>query len=159
MAEMRHGEGCRFRGMVVGREASLGHEYCICDPHGTKHRALVLAVEKDRRRSVLWQDEVWFDKSGSEFRLEDLSLRWKRNILAFLDARAPMLQASWLARTCLGPQPSGEAATDAFDQMLDEAMSESPTKWLYQTPLVERLEHLIRIGQDGPLDRASDAIS
>lgn len=158
MTEMTHGEGCRFRGMTLG-EVHLNHHHCICDPHGDKARQLARFIEKDRRRSVLWQDEVWFDRSGAEFRLEDLSLRWKRNILSFLEARASNLHMQWIAQTALGPQPSGEAASDAFGRMLDEAMSESPTKWLYQTPLVERLEHLIRIDQDGPLDRAPEPVS
>lgn len=148
----RHKSSCRFSGLTLA-EVSLNHDHCICDPHGTKHRALDLALEKDARRRVLSQDELWYPKEGGQVRLDEMSLRWKTNLLRFLERRAGALQDSAIQRLLSGPQPGGDMASDAFDSMVDAEIDAKPTTWLYRQPLVLKLEQLIREGHDGPVDR------
>lgn len=50
-----------------------------------------------------------------------------------------------------GPQPSGDAACDAFDSVVAEVLEMRPVTWLYSMPFVENLERLIREGHDGPI--------
>lgn len=147
----RHEERCAWRGQTLDK-ISLNDRLCICDPRGTKARASALFLEQWKRRHVLFQDEIWYPREGDPVRLDDMSLRWKRNLLAFLERHAPSLkqQAEF---ELMATTMNGEHAQDAVDQILSETLETKATTWLYQQPLVERLERLIREDHDGPVDR------
>lgn len=147
----RHEKGCAWSGMTLERR-SLNDRLCVCDPHGTKARAHAVFMERWNRRHVLMQDEVWYPKEGDPVRLDEMSLRWKKNLLAFLERRAEALKMS-AELELVGATMGGEHAQDAVDQILAETLETKATTWLYQQPLVEKLEQLIREGHDGPVDR------
>lgn len=148
----RHEKGCAWSGETLVRHP-LSDRYCICDPHGTKARALEVAMEKYDRRHVLYQGEVWYPKNGDPVRLVDMSLRWKRNLLAFLERRAPTLQDGYLTNTEWSLVGAAEHATDIVMAEVQRERELAPVTWLYRTPLVLQLEQLIREEQDGPVDR------
>lgn len=124
------------------------------DPEWTEQEMAYLRRQEilHSKRDVLSQDEVWYPKTGDPIRVDEMSLRYKKNVLAFLERRAPTLKAAYEWRMIAGPQPSGDAAQDAFDSAMGELFEMQPIKWLYRTPLVERLEQLVREGHDGPID-------
>lgn len=154
---MRHERRCAYSGAPVGPPGGSDHSVplsaglCICDPHGTKARAGERAVEAFNRRHVLWQTEVWYPKEGPAIRVDEMSLRYKQNVLKFLERRAPNLKASYEAELTFSPGVRGEHALDAVDAILTETFATRPVTWLYSTPLVDRLEALVRAGHDGPI--------
>lgn len=152
--QTHHVDACAFRGMTFA-EVAVDAELCCCDPTGEQARAVEAALQQWRRRAVLSQTEVWYPREGDPVRLDDMSLRWKRNLLAFLERRAPRLKASaeWQLVGWASSDRIGEHAADSLDAVLSETMDTLPLTWLYRQPLVERLEQLIREGHDGPVDR------
>jgi hypothetical protein len=150
----RHIRNCRFSGMTLA-EVSLVHEHCICDPHGAKARAGKLAYEKYLRRTVLYQDEVWYPREGDSVRLDEMSLRWKLNLVRFLERRAPQLQRSYLTNTEMSLIGAAEHAADQVMAEVQQDWELAPTTWLYRTPFMLRLEQLIRERHDGPEDRSN----
>jgi hypothetical protein len=155
---LKHEQGCMHGGQPIGPPGGPDHSiplsdrYCICDPHGDKKRAMERAFLRFQKRHVLWQEEVWYPKEGPAIFLTDMSLRYKGNVLRFLERRAPNLKAQYEMELTLSPGVQGEHALDAVDQILDETFEMLPTTWLYRTPFVLRLEQLIREGHDGPID-------
>lgn len=150
--QKRHQKECAHSGQPLDA-VSVNYPLCICDPDGSKRAAQEATLERLNRRNVLMQDKVWYPKDGDPVRLDEMSLRWKKNLLAFLDRRASALHESAVNAVIFGPRPGGDAACDAFDSMFDELMETRPTTWLYDQPLVVRLEQLIRENHDGPVDR------
>lgn len=124
---------------------------CTCDPFGRVEARAQAAILQRRKAHVLSQTEFWFTRDGRELRVDELSLRYKRSILAFLERRAPSLLAGWVSRTLDCASTASEHAADGLYRLADEAMSKRPVTWLYEQPLAERLEALIREGHDGPI--------
>lgn len=132
---------------------SLDDRMCSCDPRGDKARAAAIRHQKYRRAHVLEQDEVWFNKAGEEIRLEDMSNRYLRNVMNFLEQRAGYFHTRECLWICAAAaMPHGDGAQDALDQVAEEVMDMLPTTWLYRQPLLVRLEALVRSGHDGPID-------
>lgn len=118
-------------------------DLCICDPDGSEAQRHLDFLRQLRRRNVLDQAEVWFDRDGVEHRLGDLDLSHKVNILRFLKRRAPRLKFGYELRLATGVQPSGEAATDGFHQMLDQLAEQPTDEWFEQLPLVVELRRQV----------------
>lgn len=150
-----HTGGCRFAGLPISGRASLDHEHCCCDPDGSKAQAHLEFMRRYERRNVLSQTELWWPKGAPDdqpIRVEDMSLRYKKNLLAFLERRADHLKFRYELDMVSGPQPSGDGARDLFDRELTGVLEAKPVTWLYSMPFVENLERLVREEADGPID-------
>ena len=80
-----------------------------------------------------------------------MDLDHRRNLLAWLRSNASRLKDREYFSLCLGPQPSGDGATDCFDAMLAEIEHTPATEWLEQQTLVETLRELVE--SDAPVRR------
>lgn len=90
-----HGDSCRFAGMPFSRR-SRDHEHCCCDPDGSRAQAHADFMRRYTRRNVLSQTELWWPKGAPDdapIRVEDMSLQYKKNLLAFLE-RGPTTSSS-----------------------------------------------------------------
>lgn len=111
------------------------------------------ALRRYKAQHVLEQDQVWYNREGDEILLEDMSLRYLKNVLAFVERRAAFLKARAEAQLLFWcGQPHGDMAQDALDSILAEVLDQEPTTWLYGQPLVARLDYLVKIEHDGPFD-------
>lgn len=145
-----HTRACKYAGLKVEGRANLDDPECCCDPDGSRIQRHLDFMRRYRRTHVLWQEETWFNKDGDAIRVTDMSLTYKRNVLAFLERRAPRLKMAYEVELAFAPV-QGEMASDAIDDLLTETMDTLATTWLYRTPLVLRLEQLVREGHDGPI--------
>lgn len=94
----------------------------------------------------LHQDEVWTDRDGLEHRLDEMSHDYLLNVRRFLVRRAWWLEMQdtlALLSSVFGPQ--GDMATYHMERALDE-QSEDPEGWLLKTPLLRRIDALLRTG-------------
>jgi hypothetical protein len=87
-------------------------------------------------------DMPWTTKDGQEMTLGTMTRRHRQNLMALLERNARRLHDAHVWGMVLGPQPSGDAACDAFEQALDETMRDDPAEWLRGTPLWEALAWL-----------------
>jgi hypothetical protein len=91
----------------------------------------------------LYQAEVWVAQDGRELPLTAMTPEHRRNLLAFLRRNAARLKLSAEWDLALGPQPSGDAASDCFDSMCDQIARTPAAEWLEEQPLVGRLRELV----------------
>lgn len=94
---------------------------------------------------ILSQTEVWVDASGGRHRIQDMGLRYCQNVHAFLLRNAGTIADGIYAELMRGPEPMGDAASDAFDMMtgeLEEAIT-NPIPWIRRWPFIEALEERI----------------
>lgn len=106
--------------------------------------------ERNKRNRVLRQQDYWYDALGREVPLTSMSLRYKKNVVRYLERRAPLLQLQdGLASMSLLEQMS-ETNQDLLEAEIDFDMSKLPTTWLHEQPLLIMLERLIREGHDAP---------
>lgn len=77
-------------------------------------------------------------------RLRSMEPEHKRNLLAWLMKHADSLKTAEENRFMSGPMPSGDAATDGFDDVMGELLDKDSHEWLDEKPLVVRLRELIR---------------
>lgn len=124
----------------------------LADPEWDDEEKAFLAdaAERRRRREVLQQDEVWFDSLGREIQLTEMSMRYKKRVVAFLERRAPMLKLRYELRFMVSVDQMSEASQDAIGCEFDRILEQRPTTWLFQQPLLVRLERLIHDGHDAP---------
>lgn len=147
----------------TGLHQQAGVDCTFCDATG---RAIAIPappptltkeqlIEQWKRRHVLSQTEWWYPKQGDPVRLEAMSLRWKRNLLAFLVRRAPALHksAAWEMVLAAGTHNGGDMAQDALDDIAADLMDAEPLVWLHEQPFVRRLAELVDAEADGPEDR------
>lgn len=143
-------------GSVADREdmpgVSTDHELCCCDPYGDVAQSLRDSLRRWERRHVLTQDKVWWPKDADEpIRVKDMSVRYKRNVLAFLERRAPQLKlaADW---EIAGVQMNGEHAQDAVDAIAAAQYEMTVEEWFNDLPLIRKLRRHIRKGKGGAID-------
>lgn len=86
---------------------------------------------------TLFQGETWTDATGTEHRIDEMSARYCRNVIAFLDRQAQRIAFAVGFAMASGPQPTGEAANDCFDAAMADL--DDPVRWLHGTTLVEAL--------------------
>jgi hypothetical protein len=87
-------------------------------------------------RNNLHQAEVWVTADGRTVALVDMdvshrAIRWSESLAMATD-----------------PQPSGDAACDAFDSAFDELLRADPLEWIESTALVRELARLVADDQD-----------
>lgn len=96
------------------------------------------------RRELLFQDEYWVDGPGRIHRVADMDIKHAQNTYRYLTmadralAHLDLLISSYL----LGPGPSGDAATDAYEGELArlEAARSNPIGWIKELPLLVALQ-------------------
>lgn len=96
------------------------------------------------RRELLFQGEYWVDGQNRIHRVADMDIRHAQNVYRYLTdrdralAHLDVLISSYL----LGPGPSGDAATDAYEGELArlEAARKSPVTWAKGLPLLVALQ-------------------
>lgn len=116
---------------------------------------------------LLNQGHLWVDRGGRRHDIAEMSVRYKRNVIGFLERRARylvtmhgtgQLEAIFapIGREVLGERedgspvlgevvyggPRGEMAQDRFDWEMQRAQAEredDPVGWLRTTPLLRRL--------------------
>lgn len=93
----------------------------------------------------LYQDEVWTDAAGRELRIVDMEISYCRNVVAWLERRAPHIALRAGFAQASGPLPDEDtAAYDLVSEVLDrewQQQSDDPVGWLNDTPLVRALRY------------------
>lgn len=96
------------------------------------------------RRDLLFQSEYWVDGQHRIHRIADMDVRHAQNTYRYLTEkeRALVQLDSLISGYLLGPGPSGDAATDAYEGELArlEAARENPVAWAKELPLVVALQ-------------------
>jgi hypothetical protein len=94
---------------------------------------------------LLEQDVWWITKDKRAVRIEEMSESHVNNLYAFLLRRADMLKQRYEFNLIRGPQPSGDAACDAFDTGMSELFEQSASEWLLEQPLMKKLGQLVGV--------------
>lgn len=93
---------------------------------------------------LLSQDVWWITGDKRVIKLQDMILPHKKNLLAYLLRCAKRYKFQYTTSIIFGPQPSGDAANDCFDMMIDQLEEEDSLKWMLRQPFVVRLQKLIK---------------
>lgn len=107
---------------------------------------------------ILDQTDWWVPADGTPVALIEMSHRYKRNVHAFLLRRAPQIEFTYsLQMLGLGSALGGEAAQDAFENVMDEHDREvariGAKQWLRERPLLRELVYQCEVATyDGPVD-------
>lgn len=108
--------------------------------------------------ALLEQDQVWVDIKHNVHQIAEMSIRYKTNVVAFLERRAPGLCEKYAygeIQRYWTNGPNGQMAQDALEEELDRADDErraDPVAWLRSTKLMQRLAADIATGIDGDDD-------
>lgn len=96
------------------------------------------------RRDLLFQGEYWLDGQNRIHRVADMDIRHAQNVYRYLtDRDRALAHLDLLISTyLLGPGPSGDAATDAYEGELArlEAARSNPAAWVKELPLLMALQ-------------------
>ena len=126
---------------------------------------------------LLNQDSVWVDAQGKQHALAEMSVRYKDNVVRFIERRAAILAWKYglgeiesiyapIGREIIGMDdnnkprlgalimggPRGDAACDAVESFMDEgdrARLEDPVAWIRTTKLMQRLAADVATGVGG----------
>lgn len=123
-------------------------------------------AEMDESRSMIGvykllnQSDVWVDVKQRRHRVEEMSVRYKRNVIAFLERQAEHLETAYLfgqvaVVVAVGLPREGTAAFDIVTDELDCEVcqfDEEPLHWLRRTPLFSRLIEDVAAGRGGSDD-------
>jgi hypothetical protein len=88
---------------------------------------------------LLFQQEWWQPQRGPAVRILDMTDTHRWHTLRWLERRAASLKEAVAWSYATGPQPSGDAACDAFEWALLELDRTEPLTWLRSTELHEAL--------------------
>lgn len=92
------------------------------------------------RTDLLFQGEYWVDGPGRVHRIADMDIRHAQNTYRYLTEadRAMAYLDLLISGYLLGPGPSGDAATDAYEGELArlEAARSNPIEWMRELPLL-----------------------
>lgn len=127
----------------------------------TIEREVAAAIASDP--SVEWlppchfldQDEIWTDKEGNQHRIDEMSVRYKANVVAFLERRAVSMEfnyslgeARFIGGMAMHAQELAEdACGDEWERRMDD-----PVAWLRSTRLMKRLIDDVANGRGGEDD-------
>ncbi|MCK9901223.1 MULTISPECIES: hypothetical protein [Actinomycetes] len=96
---------------------------------------------------LLEQTEVWVDQTGHRHRLDEMDLRYLRNVRRYLERKAPEIREHSLLRAIKHPLPSGTQARQDVEAAIDRELladgPESATDYMAQFPLYRRIWDLI----------------
>lgn len=107
---------------------------------------------------LLEQADAWIDANGRRHQIDEMSVRYKANVVAFLERRAARLADFYGYGELIdySRHPAGgEMAQDAVESALadaDRARMEQPVEWLRGTRLVRRLLADVDAGRGGEDD-------
>jgi hypothetical protein len=97
---------------------------------------------------MLSQTETWVDGTGRPHLIENMSVRYKANVIAYLHRRANNLAVMYLAGAALEIDvPHGPASI-----AVPEETTDNPHEWLSRTPLMMRLMVDVAQGVGGSED-------
>jgi hypothetical protein len=107
--------------------------------------------------SLLDQDQIWIDGQGNRHDVAEMSVRYKANVIAFLERRAKLLEFHYSCGEALwfGSLDGGEMAMASLEDSMFEAQDErlkDPVAWLRSTRLVARLIADVNAGLGGEDD-------
>jgi len=107
-----------------------------------KFRRLGDLANRPSITTLLWQDEMWVDRLGTEMTLEQMTPDHRRNLLNLLEKNAENLHFRVGLRLS-SYSPQGEMASDDVDRMIDQHMDTDPVVALSQYPLIQRLRTMV----------------
>jgi hypothetical protein len=97
----------------------------------------------------LFQDEIWVSWEGQNgsrtllpIGLEEMSQRHRENVMTVLISKSASLKYQYEKNLIEGPQPRGDAASDAYDAAMQQLWDQDPEEWMEATPLYKRLAEL-----------------
>jgi hypothetical protein len=108
--------------------------------------------------ALLNQDQVWPDAQGNRHDISEMSVRYKANVVRYLERRAKHLAALYgygEIFVLMAEPPGGDMASDALDDALERADHErtnDPLGWLRRTTLLVRLIDDVDAGRGGEDD-------
>lgn len=106
-------------------------------------KALIERGQQVSLLAVLDQREVWIDKDRNTVTLDDMSPRYARNLIAWLNRRADrILLAAQMRLSRDAAAPHGDMAQDALDGALDNLLRANAEEWLEEQPLMQRLHEI-----------------
>jgi hypothetical protein len=92
-----------------------------------------------RLLDLLYQDKLWIDGECRTLTLKEMKPAHRRNLIAWLERKAERIKNAYEWSLACGPQPSGEMASDAFEQEQAALWEQSGIDWLNETPLMIEL--------------------
>jgi hypothetical protein len=107
---------------------------------------------------LLNQTQTWVDGIGRAHLIDDMSVRYKANVVAYLQRRAANLAEMYAygqVAAIEAGMPMGEAASDMLELAVEAEEREredNPNAWLSRTPLVMRLLVDVAQGNGGRTD-------
>lgn len=118
--------------------------------------ARLIATRKNYKRStyvVLNQTEWWYDFENDAHRIPSMSIRYKRNLLRWLEKRANHLRVSYMwampAPNLNGEMAQIDAEREYFNEQ-DRIAGMDALEWLWTTPLYNAIQESVARGEDGP---------
>lgn len=89
----------------------------------------------------LYEGDVWVGADGVGVPVEDMTGRHAANAYHFALRQASEVLTRIQWSMAMGPQPSGDVASDGFDNALEElyGYTEDPEAWIVRTPLLVAL--------------------
>jgi hypothetical protein len=84
------------------------------------------------------QGEWWQPKVGPMVRIATMTDTHRLHLMRWLERRAPSMATLMMWNMASGPQPSGDAACDAFEAEMD-LLQDHPVEWLHTTELYRAL--------------------
>lgn len=109
-----------------------------------------MGARKDAAREMsyfdlLQQDRWWRQADGSMIKIERMDQAHRLSVLSTLERKSHTV-GQWRAMSliresyqmAMGPQPSGEMASDAFDSILDDLSREADAWRVYYYPMMRR---------------------
>jgi hypothetical protein len=129
----------------------LGYDDGECPPPPERVGATQLLNQGIWWRMRTERDPVDKFTSTEAIRLEDMTHDHRLALLAFLRRNAPRykMRADWAMTS--GPQPSGDAACDAFEAACDQQWETSAAEWIEDQPLVQALAYWTTPVAESPL--------
>lgn len=97
-------------------------------------------VKADRLRLITNQKKIWIDRVGNTHTVNLISIRYVKNLRAYLLRNSGLYLESYLWRAFLGaPYPRGEVAQDAVESAIAELEEMKPKTWMKHQPLYRQL--------------------
>lgn len=101
-----------------------------------------MMVATDSIRRCLHEGDRWIDAAGKVHLIETIKPRYARNILRWLESRAPLLHDMECLRMAGTPAPTAEQASYDFDDAFNHLNEMDPKDWLEESPLVQNLRQI-----------------
>lgn len=110
-------------------------------------------LSKRTAYEVLEQETLWYDFEGEAHTIKSMSIRYKRNLLRWLERNAADLHFRYLWSMPY-PHLNGEMAQESAERDWEREQREverlSPLEWVQRTPLYEAVQRSVIQGEDGP---------